>query len=295
MKVIVSFFIFFITFFSKAQEIDCQVIVNSSLVDQTNQKIFETLEKSLNEFINNNIWTDNKVLNKEKISCSIIINLTKYESSNFEGTFQIQSSRPIFNSNYNSTIINIIDKDISFNYQEFQPLYYNSSIYSSNLISLISFYTYLIIGLDADSFQLNSGTKYYNEAQKILNLAQQNNSKGWNQVDGSRNRFWIIDSLMSKTYEVFRSIVYDYHRNGLDFMIENPQLAKKNILDALTSFNKIYLNRPNSYLVQTFFDAKSDEIIDILSGGPIIKISKTIKILNKVSPFFGSKWKSIEK
>ena len=119
MRVTISFFIFFITFFSRAQEIDCEVIVNSSLVEQTNQKIFETLEKSLNEFINNNIWTDNKVSNKEKISCSIIINLTKYESSNFEGTFQIQSSRPIFNSNYNSTIINIIDKDISFNYQEF--------------------------------------------------------------------------------------------------------------------------------------------------------------------------------
>ena len=294
MRIVINFFIFFSIFFTKAQEIDFQVIINSSLVDQTNQKIFETLEKSLNEFINNNIWTNEKISNKEKISCSIIINLTKYESSNFEGTFQIQSSRPIFNSNYNSTIMNIIDKDISFNYQEFQPLYYNSSIFSSNLISLVSFYTFVIIGLDADSFQLNSGTKYYNEAQKILNLAQQNNVKGWNQVDGSRNRFWIIDSLMSKTYEVFRSIIYNYHRNGMDLMIDEPQLAKKNILEALSLFNKIYLVRPNSYLVQTFFDAKSDEIVDILSGGPILKISKTIKILNKVSPFFGSKWKNIK-
>ncbi|MDG2396505.1 MAG: DUF4835 family protein [Flavobacteriaceae bacterium] len=276
-----------------AQEIDCNVIVNSNLVDQTNQKIFKTLEKSLSEFINTNVWTDKKRLVEEKTSCSLIINLTNYSSSNFQGTFQIQLQRPIFNSNYDSPILNLLDKDISFSYQEFQPLFFNSSIYESNLISLISYYIYIILGLEADSLKINSGTIYYNHALKILNLAQQNNYKGWNQIDGNRNRFWLIDSLLSNTYFEFRTILYSYHRQGLDIMIENPVLAKNNILKSLMLFEDLHSRRPDSYLIKTFFDAKSNEIVDIFSNGPKVKLSKAIKTLNKVAPFFGAEWKKI--
>ena len=235
-----------------------------------------------------------KTLYNDKISSSIIINLSKYNSSNFEGTIQIQAQRPVYNSNYDSPILNILDDDISFKYQEFEPLFYNKNNFESNLVSLISFYIYIIIGLHSDSYKNNSGTKYFNESLKILNFAQNSNYKGWNQSDGSNNRFWLIDSLLSNTYSEFRSIFYKYHRTGLDSMILNSRLGKENIIISLSLFENLYSIRPNSYLIQSFFDTKSTEIVDILSGGPKIELKKTIKLLNKVSPFFAHKWKKIK-
>ncbi len=294
MKKIFNLFFLLSFFNSYSQEINCQVIVNSDLVNQTNQQIFKTLQNSLNEFVNLNIWTEKKTLFNEKISSSIIINLTKYNSSNFEGSIQIQAQRPVYNSNYDSPILNILDDDISFTYQEFEPLYYNKNSFESNLVSLISFYIYVIIGLHSDSFENNSGTKYFNEALRILNLAQNNNFKGWKQSDGTNNRFWLIDSLLSNTYSEFRSIFYSYHRIGLDSMVFNSKKGKENIIMSLSLFESLYSRRPNSYLIQSFFDTKSTEIVDILSKGPKVELKKTIRLLNKVSPFFAHKWKKIK-
>ena len=165
------FFIVFICFRSQSQELDAQVIVNSDLVNQTNQQIFKTLERSLNEFINTQVWTDEEFLNNEKITCSFIFNLTRYSNNQFEATLQVQSQRPVFNTNYDSPILNFLDKDVVFTYQEFQPLFFNESSFESNLISLISFYANIIIGLDADSFSLNGGEQYYRQARQIVNLA----------------------------------------------------------------------------------------------------------------------------
>ena len=151
-----------------------------------------------------------------------------------------------------------------------------------------------MIVLHSDSFENNSGTKYFNEALKILNFAQNSSYKGWKQSDGSNNRFWLIDSLLSNTYLEFRSIFYKYHRTGLDSMVLNSRLGKENIITSLTLFENLYSIRPNSYLIQSFFDTKSTEIVDILSKGPRIELKKTIKLLNKVSPFFAHKWKKIK-
>lgn len=294
MKKIINIFFLIVSFNLFSQEMNCQIIVNSDLVNQTNQQIFKTLQNSLNEFVNLNIWTEKKTLYNEKISSSIIINLSKYNSSNFEGSIQIQAQRPVYNSNYDSPILNILDDDISFKYLEFEPLFYNKTNFESNLVSLISFYIYIIIGLHSDSFENNSGTKYFNEALKILNFAQNSSYKGWKQSDGSNNRFWLIDSLLSNTYLEFRSIFYKYHRTGLDSMVLNSRLGKENIITSLSLFENLYSIRPNSYLIQSFFDTKSTEIVDILSEGPKIELKKTIKLLNKVSPFFAHKWKKIK-
>ena len=273
---------------------NCQIVINSDLVDQTNQQIFKTLENSLNEFINFNVWTNKSILINEKISCSFIINLSSYNSSNFVGTLQVQSQRPIHNSNYDSPIFNLLDKDISFKYQEFEPLFYNPNSYQSNLISLVSFYIYIILGIQADSFENFSGTTYYNEAFRILNFSQKSNLKGWNQSDGKRNRFWLIDSLLSNAYIEFRSILYSYHHLGLDLMVENTRVGKNNIIKSLNSFESLYARRPNSYLIQVFFDAKSNEIVDIFSEGPKVEFSNTINVLNNVAPFFSHQWKKIK-
>ncbi len=289
--------VFFVILMSaplSAQVIDCRFVVNADLVNQTNQQVFETLEQSLNEFINAKAWTDETVDNKEKVNCSMVLNLTGFNGFRFEGTLQVQVERPVYQSNYFSPVFNFLDKDIVFSYQEYQPLFYNPATYESNLISLISFYVFVALGIEADSFALRSGTPYFKEAQQILTLAQQNRAKGWNQADGSRNRFWLIDTMLSNTFREYRTVQYHYHRDGMDQMSENPKAAKQAIVKSLQSFNALYNRRPNALLIQTFFDTKADEIVDLFSDGPAVQFDQTLATLNKVAPFFGPKWKRIK-
>lgn len=277
-----------------AQELNCQVVVNSDLVNQTNQQVFKTLEQSLREFVNRQSWTNREVYNEEKITCSFVFTFNSYSDDRFEGTLQVQAQRPVYETNYDTPILNFLDKDIVFTYQEFQPLYYNSASYDSNLTSLISFYVYLILGMDADTFDLNGGTAYFTEAQRIVNLAQQSKLPGWNQSDGNRNRFWIIDTLLSNTYREFRQTVYQYHRMGLDNMSSDAQKGKQEIGKAIQQLVPLYERRPNALLLQMFFDSKSQEIYNILSGGPEVEMQKVVSDLQKIAPFFGSVWKKIK-
>ena len=287
------FLLFFISNFNLcSQELNCQVIINSNLVDQTNQKIFKTLEVSLNEFVNNNSWTNKDFLTSERITCSFILNLTNYNSDLFEGTLQILSQRPIFMSDYDSPVINFLDKDIKFKYEEFQPIFYNSDAFESNLTSIFSFYIYLILGLDADTYALFGGQSYIDQAQKIVNLSRQG-GKGWNQNDSNRNRFWLIDAIRSNSYKEYRQTLYDYHRKGMDFLTDDPLRAKSEIIFSLRPLEKLYVRRPNALPLQIFFDAKSQEIVDIFSSGPKVDFQSTYILLNKVAPFFATKWKQI--
>lgn len=277
-----------------AQIMDCRFVVNADFVNQTNQQVFETLEQSLNEFINAKAWTDTNVEKKEKVRCSMILNLTGFSGARFEGTLQVQVERPVYLTDYYTPVFNFLDKDIVFSYQEYQPLFFNPATYESNLVSLISFYVFIALGLEADSFALKGGTDYLKQAQQILTLTQQNNAKGWNQADGNRNRFWLIDTLLSNTFREYRTIQYEYHRKGLDLMSEDVLAGKKGIIISLEKFNGLFSRRPNALLIQTFFDAKSDEIVDLFSDGPPVDFAKTQQTLNKVAPFFGPKWKRIK-
>jgi len=287
------FLLFFISNFNLySQELNCQVIINSNLVDQTNQKIFKTLEVSLNEFVNNNSWTNKDFLTNERITCSFILNLTNYNADLFEGTLQILSQRPIFMSDYDSPVINFLDKDIKFKYEEFQPIFYNNDAFESNLTSIFSFYIYLILGLDADTYALFGGQSYIDQAQKIVNLSRQG-GKGWNQNDSNRNRFWLIDAIRSNSYKEYRQTLYNYHRKGMDFLTDDPFSAKSEIIFSLRALEKLYVRRPNALPLQIFFDAKSQEIVDIFSSGPKVDFQSTYILLNKVAPFFATKWKQI--
>lgn len=277
-----------------AQEIDCRFVVNADLVNQTNQQVFETLEQSLNEFINAKSWTNQSLDKNEKIRCSMILNLTGFNGSRFEGTLQVQVERPVYLTNYYTPLFNFLDKDIVFSYQEYQPLFYNPASYDSNLISLVSFYVFMALGIEADSFALNSGTLYFKEAQQILTLAQHGRVKGWNQADGNRNRFWLIDTMLSNTFKEYRTVQYHYHRQGMDQMAEQPKEAKEAIMASLENFNALYSRRPNALLIQSFFDAKADEIVDLFSSGPEVNFNQMQTTLNKVAPFFGPKWKRIK-
>lgn len=291
------FFVLLLVIFlgrTQAQELNAQVVVNSDLVNQTNQQIFKTLERSLNEFINTQVWTNQAFLNQEKIICSFVFNLSSYSNDQFEATLQVQSQRPVFDSNYDSPMLNFLDKDIVFSYQEFQPLFYNQSSFESNLISLISFYANIIIGLDADSFSPNGGNPYFEEARQIVNLAQTSARSGWKPSDGTRNRFWLIDALRSNTFKEYRQSLYTYHRKGLDLMTTDPSQGKAALMKAIEQLEPLYQRRPNALLLQLFFDAKVEEIVNLFQDGPKVDFKKTEEILKRIAPFFGARWKQIK-
>lgn len=277
-----------------AQEINAQVIVNSDLVNQTNQQIFKTLERSLNEFMNTQVWTTQEFLSQEKITCSFIFNLTNYNNDQFEATLQVQSQRPVFDSNYDTPILNFLDRDIVFTYQEFQPLFFNQSSFESNLVSLLSFYVNVIIGLDSDTFVENGGSIYYEKALQIVNLAQVTSRKGWKPSDGTRNRFWLIDNLRANTFREYRNVLYNYHRSGLDQMTSSPLKGKEAVMRAIQKLEPLFQRRPNAFLLQIFFDAKVEEIVNLFKEGPKVDFKATETVLKKIAPFFGSRWKQIK-
>ena len=276
------------------QELNAQFVVNADLVNQTNQQIFETLERSLNEFINSQSWSNQDFFPQEKITCSFVLNLSSYNASKFEGTLQIQSQRTIFDSNYDSPLLNFLDKDISFTYQEFQPLFFSPASFESNLVSLISFYAYVMMGINADSLRFKGGDPYFEQAQRIVNLSQQSGALGWKQNDSNRNRFWLSDTMRSNTFREYREALYTYHRKGLDLMTEKPLEAKKNIISALLPLENLYDRRPNAMLLQMFFDAKADEIVNLFSDGPEVDFDRASKMLKKIAPFYQPQWKQIK-
>lgn len=295
MRKLLFLFIFCFVSVSSAQELNCTVIVNAEQTGQTQISIFKTLEREVQEFINKNAWTNKVYAAQERISCSMMITVTEYDSDRFRATLQVQSSRPIYNTTYSSPLLNYNDKDFTFNYLEFENLTYNPNApLESNLIAVISYYVYMIIAADADSYKRNGGTEYYEEAKRIVDNAQGLENRGWRSTDGLQNRFHLIDQILSPTYREYRNVMYSYHRNGLDMMYENTKLTKQRLSNILKQLGNMHNRRPNSFLQRTFFDAKSDEIVDIFSDGPSVAITGVLDVLNKVSPTNASKWSKIK-
>lgn len=277
-----------------SQELNCTVNVIAQQTGNDNNVVFKTLEKQLNEFINNTKWTEKTFGVEERINCSMVINVNNYENDRFSATLQVSSSRPIFNSTYSSPVYNYNDKDFNFQYLEFQNLVYNPLQFESNLISVLSFHVYMILGMDADSFVLNGGDEYFAQAQTIANYSQQLNGQGWKLEDGLQSRFALIDNLLSPTFKEIRYTMYSYHIDGLDIMADNTKKGKSQVISTLSELQKIHRRRPNSYLLRVFFDAKSDELMDILSGGPSVNITEAVDILNKIAPMHSQKWRNIK-
>ena len=281
-------------FVARGQELNCTVTVNSDQVFQTNQQVFTTLERSLAEFINKTRWTDRVYRENERINCRIFITVTNFESSRFQATIQVQSSRPVYNTSYESPVFNYKDDQFNFEYFEFQPLVFNENVFNSNLVGVISYYVYIILGLDADTFQLEGGTEYYKKAQGIVTQAQGSNFAGWAQTaSNNRTRFQLVDNLLSNTFREYRIALYNYHRKGMDIMADNSSTGKQIISGSLRLFETLIQRRPNAFLIQTFFDAKSEEIQNIFSDGPKVDVVQLKETLNRVAPFYASTWSQI--
>ncbi|WP_405385147.1 DUF4835 family protein [Maribacter sp. LLG6340-A2] len=278
-----------------AQELNCTVTVNSDQLSQGDLQVFKTLERSLNDFINKTKWTNRVFKENERINAQMFITITEYESNRFKGNIQIQSSRPVYNTSYSSPIFNYKDNQFNFQYIEFQPLIFNDNQFESNLVSVLAYYAYIIIGLDADTFSLEGGTEYYRKAQNIVTMAQGSNSAGWSQsADSNRSRFELVDNLLSNTYREYRIAMYNYHRKGLDIMPDNNSAGKQVIAGTMNLFQTMINRRPNAFLISTFFDAKSEEILNIFSDGPKVDIVKLKETLNKIAPLYASTWNDIK-
>lgn len=285
---------FLCTTLTFSQELNCTVNVIAQQTGNENNVVFRTLEKQLTEFINNTKWTNKNFGLQERINCSMVINVREYNNDLFSASLQVSSSRPVYNSTYSTPVYNYNDKDFNFQYLEFQNLVYNPQQFESNLISVLAFQVYMILGMDADSFELNGGNEYFEQAQTIANYSQQLNGQGWKLEDGLQSRFALIDNLMSPTFGEMRTAMYNYHIAGLDLMNENPKKGKTEVIAAIDELQKVHKKRPNSYLMRVFFDAKADEITDILSGGPSVNISDAVGILNNIAPMHSQKWRNIK-
>lgn len=283
---------FFINLHS--QELNCKVIVNYDKVTNINSQVFKTLEASLTDFVNKTAWTEKNYKDNEKINCSMFITINSSDSNNFDATIQVQSSRPVYNSSFSTPLLNINDKDFSFQYTEFQNLAYNPNSFDSNLISTIAYYCYIIIGVDAETFALDSGSDYFVSAQGIVSLASTTGGKGWTQSDKPENRYYLVSDLLSTTFKPYREAMYQYHFNGLDIMSKDLKKSKEEIINSITTLYSLQSVRPNSYLTRIFFDAKSEEVLSIFSGGPNVDTEGLVDKLSRLSPLNSSKWMNIK-
>lgn len=278
-----------------AQELNATVQVNTLNIAQRDQVVFTTLETSMQEFLNTTKWTDQEFREEERIDCSLVFVVTEFEGDRFKGNFQISASRPVFNSAYVTPIFNYKDNDIDFEYVQNAPLFYNDNQFDSNLISLLSYYAYTIIALDADTFAPKGGQKFHAEAQNIVNLAQGGSgASGWRPSDGLISRFRLNDDILSDTYKEYREVMYLYHRKGMDTFSGDQKLAKTVIRNHILKLKTLQARRPNSLVQRVFFDAKADEIASIFSGGPPVDIKELVEALQNLSPNQSSNWRKIK-
>ncbi|MEK7720150.1 MAG: DUF4835 family protein [Bacteroidota bacterium] len=277
-----------------AQELQCNVSVSSSRIEGTYKEIFQTMRNDISEFMNTRKWTDNQFSFDERIVCTIFIQITdQIGADQFKGTIQVQLNRPVFNSSYQTPILNIKDNDFDVRYVEFQPLEFSETSNTNPLTNILAYYAYVILGFDYDTFSPMGGTPFFQRAKDIVNKAQNSREKGWRAFEGNNNRFWLVDNVTNKAYSPFSELMYRYHRLGLDVMSEKPDIGRGEIADALKNMQKVYRTRPDTYINRIFFDAKSDEIVNIFSKGSTDEKSRIMTVLSECDPANSGKYGAI--
>ncbi len=279
-----------------AQDLNAHIHVVSPKIQTTNKRIFQTLETAMKDFLNGRKWAADNILPAERIECNFILNITSWDgSSSYSGELQVQSSRPVYNSSYTTTLLSTNDKDIDFTYTEGQSMDYSDQSYQNNLTSLMAFYAYIIVGLDYDSFSKLGGTPYFANAQNVVNNAQTGGSKGWKAFDGTVNRYWLAENLNNITYQPLRGLLYDYHRNGLDLMADNASKGRKAISDLLPVLAQVDRQRLGAMFPLVFFTAKCDEMIAIFSKADSQDRLQAMNTLSQADPANGLKYQALQK
>ncbi|WP_163707168.1 type IX secretion system protein PorD [Mangrovibacterium lignilyticum] len=278
-----------------AQELRCNISISSSKIQGANRNVFRTMQADLYEFMNNRKWTDHVYDIDERIECNIFIQLDEQVSSDeFKGSMTVQLRRPVFNSSYETALLNIKDKDFHVRYVEFQPMEFNETSNRDNLTNIMAYYAYIILGMDYDSFAPEGGTEYYQKAQQIVNNSQNSIYAGWKAYESERNRYWLIENIMNRSYAGFRQCIYRYHRLGLDKMSDKLEEGRSEIAETLRLLQRIFRNRPNLYIFPIFFDAKADELVNIFSGSYPDEKNRVLAILTEIDPSNGTKYEKIK-
>lgn len=288
-------FILLSAFGFKAQELNCQVTVNSSQVQGTDMKqITDQMQKVIYDFMNNKQWTKDVFTQQEKIDCSIFITLEARSSDIFSGTIQVQSRRPTYKSSHNSTVFNWDDKDFQFQFQQFTQLDFNLQNFQSNLTSVLAYYAYVIIAIDYDTFSPLGGTVYWQNAQLIVLNAQTVAEPGWRSNEKTiRNRYWLVENTLTPVFQGIRNCNYEYHRKGLDIMHEKVEEGRANIIKALDLLKPVYQSRPASFNMQLFFNAKVDELINMFKAAPPDEKTAIVETLTNLDPANTTKYNKI--
>lgn len=295
-KYIILFFLFITAGNVFSQELNCQVNVESPQIQGTTEKqIFEQVKKAVFEFMNNTRWTKDNFTTQERIDCSILITVTqKLDVDQYKATIQVQSRRPVYKSSYPSPVMNYIDENFVFKFQQFQQLEFNLNTYSNNLTSVLAFYAYIIIANDYDTFSNLGGTEYFQKAQLIVANAQSSGEVGWKSFESNKNRYWIVENALQPVFQPIRECMYRYHRLGLDIMYDKANDGRKEILSSTNLLVGVYKNRPASFIMELFFNAKADELVNIFSKGLPDEKGKAVENLTTVDPANSTKYFKIQ-
>lgn len=296
-SIITAAFIALVSLAGHSQELNCVVKVNTQKLQTVDPRVFQTLEQAVRDFMNSTKWTEDFFQTNERIDCNILLTIQEELSpTSFKADLAIQASRPVFNSTYETALINYIDKDITFEYEQYQPLLFSRNRFNDNLSAVLSFYAFTILGLDYDSFSLYGGEPYFQVAQEIINNVPSSAAalyKGWRSIDGNRNRFWIIENLLSPRVRPLRQAWYEYHRRGLDVMADDLVTGRAVIaagLDEVAKVNQVY---PNSMSVQMFNTTKGKEIVEIFKQGTREEKDKVIQVMSRVDAPNAGQYRSI--
>jgi len=277
------------------QELKCKVVVDYRQVQTVNQSIFQNMERTFNDFMNQTIWTRDEFQSFEKINCNIIIKISQQQSlTSYTATAQVQSTRPIYGTDYESTVLTFIDQNFEFTYNDGQDLIYNESGFNTNLVAQMAFYAYMIIGMDYDSFSKLGGTQYYEKARLIVNNAQSIGGTGWKQEDGSNSRYWLLDNIVNNQFEKFREGLYIYHFDAMDKFVKDPAAAQTKILGVLTEMKKIRDLNPSSVLIKTYLLAKTDELVKTFQGSQDSRLKmQAMNLLMEMDPARAERYRLI--
>jgi len=279
----------------QAQELNCNVQLNSDQVQGTNKSVFNTLQKSISEFVNNRKWTELTFANNERIECTFNIVVKSVANDFYTAEIQVQSRRPIFNSGYYTTLFNFKDNSFNFNYKEFDQLEMNENTITSNLTAVLSYYAYVLIGYDMDSYSRLGGTPYFQKAEGIVNSAQGTELSGWKAFESSKNRYALVNNIMDEAFKKYRNYFYEYQRLGLDEMSTNMTNGRARIAAGLPLLREANRARPSAIIISSFLDAKTDELVNIFSQATTKEKTEAVEILSDVNPTQSGRYEQILK
>lgn len=282
----------------QAQELNANVKVNTQKLQTVDPKVFETLEQTLQEFLNSQKWTTDVFETEERITCNFILTIQEELSpTSFKADLAVQSSRPVYMSEYDTPLFNYIDKEVTFYYEQYQPIQYSRNQYNDNLSAVLAYYAFIILGKDYDSFSPMGGEPYFQLAQDILNSVPQSaaaSNPGWRSVEGNRNRYWLIENIMSPRVRPLRQAMYQYHREGLDIMYQDVETGRAVITQALGDIGSVNQSYPNSMIVQLFNNEKSSELVEIYKLGSLDQQNEVIRLMSRLDPANASKYREIK-